>query len=62
MFQDFTYTIESLISADRIAVWQHVTLMQHVNDKLLPFVRMTYADRTSLARQTVRMGTVLPEV
>lgn len=57
---DFTYIVQSLIPADRATIWQHVTQMQHVDDELLPFVRMTYpADRASLAGQTVPMGTVL---
>ncbi|MBS1623673.1 MAG: hypothetical protein JST83_06610 [Bacteroidetes bacterium] len=57
---DFTYTVQTLIPADRPTLWQHVTQMRHVNDELMPFVRMTYpADRASLAGQTVPMGTVL---
>lgn len=57
---DFTYTVQSHIRSDRLALWQHVTQMQHVNDELLPFVRMTYpADRASLAGQAVLMNTVL---
>lgn len=57
---DFTYTVQSLIPAARTTLWQHVTQMRHVNDELMPFVRMTYpADRASLAGQAVPMNTVL---
>ena len=58
--EDFSFSIESLINADKKTVWRHVTQMKNVNAELKPFARMTYPkDRSEIGKQDVPMNETL---
>lgn len=56
----FTFSIQSIVNADKQMLWQHVTQMKNVNYELLPIVRMTYPkDRAALNGADVPLYTPL---
>ena len=58
--KDFTFSIESLLNADKTSIWNHITQMKNVNAELMPFVKMTYPkDKSEIANNDVPLHKTL---
>lgn len=58
--QDFGFSIETLINADKQTLWKHITQMKNVNAELMPFAKMTYPkDRSEIGNNDVPMNQTL---
>lgn len=57
---DFSFTIQSIVKAAKVEVWQYITQMQNVNAELMPYVYMTYPkNKAAFGGETIPLNEVL---